>query len=70
MADAIMMARDAIGLACINAENEGREVAEPSKISEVDISKGTFFESGKGIVTFVDVDLVAYRNLLDNRTVR
>lgn len=31
IADAMMMARDAIGLACINAEDEGRELAEPSK---------------------------------------
>lgn len=70
MADAIMMARDAIGLACITAEDEGKEVAEPSKMSEVDISKGTFCENGTGIVSLVDVDLVAYRNLLDNKTVR
>ena len=70
MADAIMMARDAIGLACITAEDEGKEVAEPSKMSEVDISKGTYCENGTGIVSLVDVDLVAYRNLLDNKTVR
>ena len=70
MADAIMMARDAIGLTCMEAEDEGREVTEPSKISEVDISKGAFFGDGKGIVSFVDVDLAVYRRMLDNRTVR
>lgn len=70
MADAIMMARDAIGLTCITAEDENRAVAEPSKLSEVDVSKGAFYEDGIGIVSFVDVDLVAYRRSLDNKTVR
>lgn len=70
MADAIMMARDAIGISCIHAEDEMEEIAEASKISDIDISKGTFFEDGKGIVSLVDVDLLAYRRLLDNKTVR
>lgn len=69
-ADAIMMARDAIGLTCITAEDEGREVAEPSQMNELDVSKGTFFEEGTGIVTLVDVDLTEYRRRLDNKTVR
>lgn len=69
-ADAIMMARDAIGLTCIAAEDEGREVEEPSKVSDVDVSKGTFYEEGTGIVTLVDVDLMEYRRKLDNKTVR
>lgn len=70
MADAIMMARDAIGMACMAAEDEGTEVAEPSRMSEVDVSKGAFYEDGVGIVSLVDVDLVAYRRMLDNKTVR
>lgn len=70
MADAIMIARDAIGLACIQAEDDGREVTEPSQFSQVDVSKGTFFEEGAGIVSLVDVDLVTYRRLLDNKSVR
>ena len=70
ISDAIMMARDAIGLSCIQAEDEGKEVAAPSKITDIDISKGTFFEEGTGIVSLVDVDLTAYRRMLDNKTVR
>ena len=70
MADAIMMARDAIGIHCINAEDEGKELVQPSDISAVDVSKGMFYEDGKGIVSLVDVDLVAYRRMLDNKTVR
>lgn len=70
MADAIMMARDAIGLSCIAAEDEGRNIAEPSRMSEVDISKGTFHGDGEGIISLVDVDLVTYRRMLDNKAVR
>lgn len=70
MADAIMMARDAVGLACITAEDEGKEITEPSKISDIDITKGAFYEEGAGVVSLVDVDLVIYRSRLDNKTVR
>lgn len=70
MADAMMMARDAIGINCINAEDAGKEVTEPSKMSDIDISRGAFYEEGEGIVSLVDVDLVVYRRMLDNKTVR
>ncbi len=70
MADAIMMARDAIGIRCIEAEDEGKEVVKSSEMSEVDVSKGTFYGEGKVILSLVDVDLLAYRKMLDNRTVR
>ena len=70
MADAMMMARDAIGISCINAEDAGKKVTEPSKMSDIDISKGAFHEEGEGIVSLVDVDLVSYRRMLDNKTVR
>ncbi len=70
IADAIMMARDAIGISCIEAEDQGSEIVCASKISEIDISKGVFFEAGKSFVSLVDVDLVTYRRMLDNKTVR
>lgn len=69
-ADAIMMARDAIGISCIEAEDRGEELVKASDLSVIDISKGTFFEDGKGCVSLVDVDLIAYRRMLDNKTVR
>ncbi|HIY63493.1 MAG TPA: type II toxin-antitoxin system HicB family antitoxin [Candidatus Mediterraneibacter stercoripullorum] len=69
-ADAIMMARDAIGIACISAEDEGKELAEATALAAVDTKKGTFAEEGPGIVSLVDVDLAEYRRKLDNRTVR
>ena len=70
MAEAIMMARDAIGLTCISTEDRGENVPEASKTSEIDISKGTFYEEGEGIISLVDVDLDVYRRKVDNRTVR
>ncbi len=70
MADAIMMARDAIGLTCIMAEDDNKDITEPSKVLDIDISKGAFYEDGLGVISLVDVDLVAYRRLVDNKTVR
>lgn len=70
IADAMMMARDAIGIRCIEAEDEGVALKEPSAIDAIDVSKGTFYEDGAGIVSLVDVDLDVYRRMLDNKTVR
>lgn len=70
MADAITMARDAIGISCIEAEDNGKEVLRPSKMTDIDVSKGTFNEDGTSILSLVDVDLAAYRRMLDNKTVR
>ena len=70
MADAITMARDAIGISCIEAEDNGKVVLHPSKMTDIDVSKGTFNEDGTSIVSLVDVDLATYRRMLDNKTVR
>lgn len=66
-----MMARDAIGLKCITAEDENRELKMPSKVSNIDVTKGTFYcEEGQSLVSIVDVDLAYYRRKMDNKTVR
>lgn len=70
MADAIMMARDAIGLSCINEEDCGKEIPVASRLEDIDISKGAFYEEGAGIISLVDVDLIVYRRKVDNKTVR
>ena len=70
LADAVAIARDAIGLACISAEDSGRSIIEPSGLSDIDITKGAFYGEGTTLVSLVDVDLVAYRRLIDNKTVR
>lgn len=62
LADAIMMARDAIGLMGIDMQDEGKELP-------VSNSKG--YETRKGdIVTLVDVDFAEYRKRVDNRAVK
>lgn len=70
IADAIMMARDAIGISCIEKEDQDEKLVNPSMLSDIDITKSTFYEEGKSFVSLVDVDLVTYRRMLDNKTVR
>ena len=70
MADAIMMARDAIGISCIEAEDNDVKFNEASLLSQIDISKGTFADAGVSMVSLVDVDLDVYRRKVDNKVVR
>ena len=70
MADAIVMARDAIGIKCIAREDEHKELIEPSSLTDIDITKGAFYNLGSSIISLVDVDLGIYRKRLDNRMVR
>ena len=62
-ADAIEMARDAIGLMGIDIEDEKETIPAPSDLSSV--KKGA-----DDIVTLVDVDFAEYRRQNDIRTVR
>jgi len=64
VAEAIEMARDAIGIIGIDMEDENRKLPEPSKVSAV--SK----ENDSDIVTLVDIDFTEYRRQNDIRTVR
>lgn len=59
--DAIEMARDAIGLVCINLQDENKPIPKPTTIKDIDVMKWTFAECGKGIVSLVDVDLTTYK---------
>lgn len=62
LADAIEMARDAIGLWGISEEDAGREITKAS---------GTMPHPEKDeLVTLVDIDFTAYRRANDLRTVR
>lgn len=70
MADAIEMARDAIGLYGISREDHGEEIPEASICSEIHVEEGTFADEGKGLVSYVDVDFAVYRRKVDNRVVR
>lgn len=70
LADAIAMARDAIGIACISLEDEGKPLVKPSAIFDIDVTNGTFSDEGVGIVSLVDVDLSVYRRRIEQKTVR
>lgn len=64
-ADAIEMARDAIGIMGIDMEDENEKLPEPSSIAEVSNKY-----SKDDIVTLVDVDFLEYRRKNDLRTVK
>jgi predicted RNase H-like HicB family nuclease len=63
LAEAIEMARDAISIWCVCEQDAGRKLPAPSEMSSLKTEKGQ-------IVTLVDVDVEAYRRMLDSRTIR
>ena len=62
LADAIAMARDAIGLMGIDMIDEGKELPVPNSV-DFKIKVGD-------ICTLVDVDFVEYRRRVDNKAVK
>lgn len=70
MADAVEMARDAIGLKGICYEDEGKEIPQPRAMADVEASKGTFGEEGERCISLVDIDFQEYRRRTDHKTVR
>lgn len=72
-ADAIEMARDAIGVSGISMEDDGLVLPEPSEqVAAIEkVSRHTEdIDFTKGILTFVDVDFTEYRKKIDTKTVR
>ena len=63
-ADAIAMARDAIGIVGIDMEDEQQALPEPSAISEITA------RNADDIVTLVDIDFLEYRRKNDLRAVK
>lgn len=62
LAEAIYMARDAIGIIGIDMEDEGKELPEPgTQVYETKENE---------IVSYVDVDFAEYRKKNDNRAVK
>ena len=66
--DAYKMARDYIG--CLSLDKNDAEMPKASNISDIDVSKGEFADSGESFVSLVDLDLDAYRRKVNNRAVR
>lgn len=63
-ADAIEMARDAIGVIGIDMEDNNEALPAPSKPFDIEV------EDQNDIVTLVDVDFTEYRRKNDMKTVR
>lgn len=63
LAEAIEMARDAIGLMGIDMQDSKKEIPQPSKLEDVEHEPGE-------IVSLVDIDFAVYRRANDRRTVR
>ena len=71
--DAIEMARDAIGLKGIDMEDDNIELPKASNYDDAyrkAKEDAEDFDFTKGILTMVDVDFIAYRRKMDNKTVR
>lgn len=64
IADAIRMARDAIGIMGIDMEDENETLPEPTAFVEIKT------DSAEDIVTLVDVDFDEYRRKNDMRAVK
>lgn len=63
LADAIEMARDAIGIMGIDMQDDKKEIPKPSRFGDVPHADGE-------IVSMVDIDFTAYRRANEKRTVR
>ena len=63
LVNVLEMARDAICITAVDMQDENKTLPMPSAISSINAE-------GDSIVTLVDVDLDAYRRMLDNRTVK
>lgn len=73
MADAIEMARDAIGLKGIDYEDDTKTLPSPSsreKALAIAKANNDIFDYSTGILTLVDVNFTEYRRRMDNKAVR
>ncbi len=72
-ADAIEMARDAIGLAGISMEDNQEKLPDPSDQAAAieKVKQDTeVIDFSTGVLTYVDVDFSEYRKKVDTKTVR
>lgn len=70
IADAIEMARDAIGLKVISLQDDSIDIPPASQLDKIRLEDGKFTEFGNGYISLVDIDFVEYRKKIDNKTVR
>lgn len=74
LADAIVMARDAIGLKLLDFKDDKAgypEASDPAAaLQKAKEDADEEFDYSDGLLTYVDVDMEAYRNKLRNRAVK
>lgn len=73
MEEAICMARDIIGSACVDWEDVGRELPKASSYDEArkKAKENTeVFDYSKGILTLVDVNVDEFRRKIKNQSVK
>ena len=70
IADAIKMARDAIGSTGISLEDMKQPIPNPRDMSDIDIKDITFKDAGESYISLVDIDFREYRRAVDNKSVR
>ena len=70
MENAIDMARDAISITLVSIEENNEVIPVPSAMENIDVTKGTFAENGRGFVSMVDTDTKEYRRKIDTTPVR
>lgn len=63
LAEAIAMARDAIGLMGIDMEDDGKELPKPSRFADIQCKD-------EEVISMVDIDFSEYRKKHEQRTVR
>lgn len=63
LAEAISMARDAIGIVGIDMEDDKKPLPAPSRIEEIQHKENE-------LISMVDIDFIAYRRANERRTVR
>ena len=70
MESAIEMARDAISLTIVSREDNQESIPEPTRMADVDISRGTFSQLGESFSSLVDTDVDEYRKKIETKPVR
>ena len=57
LADAMDMARDAMGLTIVTMQDKEQDIPEPSIEANINVKASTFAEDGMGILALVDIDV-------------
>ncbi len=73
LADAMEMARDAIGLKGIDFEDDGKDIPVASDYAtarRIASEEADDFDYSDGVLTLVNIDFDDYRRKVDNRSVR